>query len=109
MFCNYCGKMIQDDAKLCAYCGRVVVGATACKRLERPRHDRKMGGVCAAFARYFDIDVAVMRILWILAVIMTVPLAIIAYLVAWVVIPEEPEYMILPQQVAAMQQQQQQV
>jgi phage shock protein PspC (stress-responsive transcriptional regulator) len=105
MFCNYCGKCIQDDAKLCAYCGRVVVGATACKRLERPRHDRKFGGVCAAFGRYFDIDVAVMRILWILAVIMTVPLAIIAYFAAWIVIPEEPEYMMVAQQVPAPQQQ----
>jgi phage shock protein C len=103
MFCNYCGKCIQDDARLCAYCGRVVVGASACKRLERPR-ERKFGGVCAAFARYFDIDVAVMRILWIIAVIMTVPLAIIAYFVAWIVIPEEPEYVMVPQQVPAPQQ-----
>jgi hypothetical protein len=29
--------------------------------------------------------------------------------VAWIVIPEEPEYMLVPQQVAATQQQQQQV
>jgi len=103
MFCNYCGKCIQDDARLCAYCGRVVVGASACKRLERPRRDRKFGGVCEAFARYFDIDVAVMRILWILAVIFTVPLAIIAYFVAWIVIPEEPEYVMLPQSTTVAQ------
>jgi phage shock protein C len=105
MFCNYCGKMLPDDVKLCGYCGRVVVGATACKRLERPRSDRKVGGVCAAFGRYFDIDVAVMRILWILAVIFTIPLAIIAYLVAWIVIPEEPQYMLVPQGNVATQQQ----
>jgi phage shock protein PspC (stress-responsive transcriptional regulator) len=83
----------------------VVVGATAYKRLERPRTDRKVGGVCAAFARYFDIDVAVMRILWILAVIMTVPLAIIAYCAAWVIIPEEPQYMLVAQAAPPVQQQ----
>ncbi len=105
MFCNYCGKCIQDDARLCAYCGRVVVGASAFKRLERPRIDRKVGGVCAAFARYFDIDVAVIRVLWILAVIMTVPLALVAYLVAWIVIPEEPEYIMVPHPATIQQQQ----
>ena len=103
MYCNYCGKCIQDDARLCAYCGRVVLGARAYKRLERPR-DRRFGGVCAAFGNYFDIDVAVMRILWILAVILTVPLAIIAYFVAWIVIPEEPAYMMVPAGNTAQQQ-----
>jgi len=97
MFCNYCGKCIQDDARLCAYCGRVVTTSTACKRLERPRSGRTIGGVCMAFARYFDMDVSVVRILWVLAAIMTVPLAIIAYFVAWIVIPEEPAYALLPQ------------
>jgi phage shock protein C len=105
MFCNFCGKCIQDDARLCAYCGRVVMGANACKRLERPRVDRKFGGVCAAFARYFDMDVAVVRILWVLAAIFTVPFAIVAYFVAWVIIPEEPEYMLVPQPTSVPQQQ----
>jgi phage shock protein C len=97
MFCNFCGKCIQDDARLCAYCGRVVMGSNAYKRLERPRTCRQVGGVCAAFARYFDMDVSVVRIIWVLAAIFTVPLAIIAYFVGWIVIPEEPAYALLPQ------------
>ncbi len=37
MYCNYCGKVIQDDANICAYCGVRVGGVIARKRLVRPR------------------------------------------------------------------------
>jgi phage shock protein C len=96
MYCNFCGKMIQEDARICAYCGRVVVGSVTVKRLERSRVDRKIGGVCAGFGKYFDLDVALVRILWILAVIFTIPFAVVAYIIAWIVMPEEPEYLVYP-------------
>ena len=41
MYCNYCGKVIQDDASHCAYCGKRVGSVAARKRLIRPRADRK--------------------------------------------------------------------
>ena len=62
MYCNYCGKVIQEDANVCAYCGTRVAGVAARKRLMRPRMGRKMAGVCAGFAEYFDIDVTLVRI-----------------------------------------------
>jgi len=33
MYCNYCGKVIQDDAAVCAYCGTRVGLSIARKRL----------------------------------------------------------------------------
>src|SRR6476620_1837887 len=33
MYCNYCGKVIPEDANLCAYCGKRVTGVVARKRL----------------------------------------------------------------------------
>jgi phage shock protein PspC (stress-responsive transcriptional regulator) len=98
MFCNYCGKAIPDDARLCAYCGKTVSGVAMKRQLSRPRLGRKIAGVCLGFANYFDLDVTLVRVIWLLAVVFTIPFAIVGYIVAWVVMPEEPE--LLPEPAA---------
>jgi phage shock protein C len=90
MYCNYCGKVIQDDANVCAYCGRRVAATVARKRLVRPRTGRKLGGVSLGLAEYFDIDVTVIRIVWVIMTFLTGGTAFLAYLIAWIIIPEEP-------------------
>jgi phage shock protein C len=89
MYCNYCGKVIPDDANLCAYCGKRVAGVIARERLVRRRQDRKIAGVCAGFAEYFDLDVTLIRIVWVLCVVCG-GVGALAYVVCWIVIPEEP-------------------
>lgn len=89
MYCSYCGKVIPDDAQLCAYCGKRVGGVVARKRLVRPRSGRKIAGVCIGFAEYFDLDVALVRIVWVVCSIFGL-LGVIAYVAAWIVVPEEP-------------------
>ena len=64
MYCNYCGKVIQDDAQHCAYCGKHVAGVVARQRLVRPRYGRKIAGVCLGFSEYFNLDVTLIRIVW---------------------------------------------
>ena len=89
MYCNYCGKLIQDDAAVCAYCGVRVGASLARTKLVRPRLGRKVAGVCLGFAEYFDIDVTVVRLVWLVTAIMT-GVGFIPYFIAWIVMPEEP-------------------
>ncbi|HXL04308.1 MAG: PspC domain-containing protein [Firmicutes bacterium] len=59
------------------------------KRLYRSRYEKKLGGVCAGLARYFEIDVSLVRLIWILLTVFY-GAGILAYLLAWIIIPEEP-------------------
>ena len=96
MYCNYCGKVIQDDANHCAYCGKRVGAVAARKRLVRARAGRKIAGVCAGFAEYFDLDVTLVRVVWLITALIPIGASLIAYLIAWILLPEEPETLSAP-------------
>lgn len=92
MYCNACGKAIVDDGRFCSYCGNVVGNAPIAKKLIRSRVDRKIAGVCSGLAHYLDLDVSLVRILWFfITFISGVVPGIVAYLLGWIIIPEEPE------------------
>lgn len=97
MYCNYCGKVIQDDALVCAYCGTRVGSSIARNRLVRPRHGRKIAGVCLGFAEYFDLDVTLVRLLWLIACLPPMTcVGLLAYPIAWIVMPDEPLQLAAP-------------
>ncbi len=56
-------------------------------RLYRSTRERMIAGVAGGLAEYFGIDVVIVRLLWILAFFFGG--GIFAYLLAWIVIPEE--------------------
>lgn len=96
MYCNYCGKVIPDDSDLCSYCGKRVGGEIARKKLVRPRHGRKIAGVCLGFAEYFDLDVSLVRIVWAITILFGL-FGAVAYCAAWIVLPEEPLMLVAPE------------
>jgi phage shock protein PspC (stress-responsive transcriptional regulator) len=89
MYCNYCGKVLSDDAQLCAYCGKRVAGVITREKLMRPRKGRKIAGVCLGFADYFDLDVTLVRVVWVVCSVFAL-FGIVAYAAAWIIMPEEP-------------------
>jgi phage shock protein C len=94
MFCTACGLQMGEDAAFCSRCGKAT-GAPAAprvsapaRRLSRPMHEKKIAGVCAGFARYFEVDVTVMRILWLILAFCT-GVGFIGYIVAWICMPRD--------------------
>ncbi len=59
------------------------------KRLYRSRDQRVIAGVCGGMAKYFNIDTVIMRVIWLL-LLLTAGGGLIAYLVCWFIIPNEP-------------------
>lgn len=60
------------------------------KRLYRSRKDTFLSGVCGGIAEYFNFDVSLVRIGWVIATLATGGLGFIAYIIAAVVVPLEP-------------------
>ena len=58
------------------------------KKLQRSRTDKKIFGVCGGMAKYFDVDVTIIRILFLIA-LLCVGGGLIAYLICALVMPEE--------------------
>ena len=94
MFCTRCGKQLDPSSRFCAACGAPVGAAApppppfAPTNMFRPRQNRMIAGVCAAFARQYGWDVTVVRI--ITAIICASGAGALAYFIAWVIIPDEP-------------------
>lgn len=61
-------------------------------RLTRSTTDRKLAGVCGGLAEYFSVDSTVVRVLWAILTIIpgAIVLGIVAYLVAWFIMPSSP-------------------
>jgi phage shock protein C len=101
MFCTRCGVSMADSTvNFCPQCGHSTGRNTySYPKLSRPREDRKVAGVCAGFARYLGMDPTLVRLIAIILVFWPPSVGLIAYLVAWIVMPNDPVRMPEPQHV----------
>jgi phage shock protein C len=99
MVCNSCQRNIADGSRFCYNCGarQVVAEETpdmasvtgGPKRLMRSSTDKKLGGVCAGLAQYFDMDTTLVRVLWLLVVLFG-GTGILLYVILWIALPLAP-------------------
>jgi len=100
MYCPNCQKEVPAGSNFCCSCGARQPSAAQPansqqqssygvprKRIVRSINDRKIGGVCAGIADYFDLDPMLVRIVWIL-LFLCGGTGGIAYLICWIVFPE---------------------
>lgn len=96
MFCTACGTQLNDTARFCISCGKstgpvpeTIDAAPAPRKLHRIVGQKKVAGVCAGFAEYFDMDLTLMRLIWVGLLLIPPHIGLIAYIVCWVVLPKE--------------------
>jgi phage shock protein C len=96
MICSNCQKDIADGSNFCYSCGAKQAAAPpptgfgsgyAKRRIVRSINDRKVAGVCAGVADYFDMDPTLVRVLWLL-LLLCAGGGGLAYIVCWIVLPE---------------------
>ena len=105
MTCPNCQKEIAAGSAFCYSCGAKqpqidsgsqIPAAGYAKKLTRSSTDKKIAGVCGGLAEYLDIDSTVIRLIWVLAFFFG-GAGGLAYLILWVVLPEGPARMSVPQ------------
>lgn len=59
------------------------------RKLYRDEYHKKIAGVCAGLAEYFNIDVAIVRVIFVLALIFHGG-GLLVYIIFWIVLPKKP-------------------
>lgn len=99
VFCRNCGKSLADDARFCSGCGGqmqppvappVYYPTTSVTRLVRPRMGRMIAGVCQGLANAYAWDVVWVRVITVLLTVFGGGSGLLAYIIFWIVMPEEP-------------------
>ncbi len=94
MYCSHCGRPMDAAARFCPACGAAVQPAGYVRvpvfgQLMRPRYPRVFGGVCSGLALHYGVTLPRCACCGCCACCSREP-GILAYIIAWIVIPEAP-------------------
>ena len=67
------------------------------KKLYRSIDDKKIAGVCGGLGEYFDIDPTIIR-LALVALVLAGGSGVLAYILAWIIVPEQPQAQVVEQE-----------
>jgi phage shock protein C len=59
------------------------------RKLYRNTSDGKLAGVCAGLAQYFNVDVTLIRVLFVLLAVLGGS-GLVLYLAMWIIVPKQP-------------------
>ena len=93
MYCANCGNAIEEHFHFCSQCGTPTQNPWTPReehRLTRILEGKRIAGVCGGVARYLELDVTLIRIVWILLTVFPPVPGILAYIVCWIVMPQDP-------------------
>ncbi|HYP05705.1 MAG TPA: PspC domain-containing protein [Bryobacteraceae bacterium] len=92
MFCTRCGVQLEERDRFCSDCG-TPTGRGPAPVLQRPLlrsvTNKRIAGVCGGLAAYMNADPTLIRLLWILFILALLPVGILGYIIAWIIIPKE--------------------
>lgn len=101
VYCRACGRTVADDARFCPGCGATMqppvpppyYPPASVTRLVRPRHGRMIAGVCQGLANAYAWDVVWVRVITVLLAVFGGGSGLLAYVIFWIVMPEEPVFL----------------
>jgi phage shock protein PspC (stress-responsive transcriptional regulator) len=102
MYCTNCGTQTGDNDKFCRECGsetkagheanrQNASGNPAPRRLYRVTSEKRIAGVCSGLARYFEVDVTLVRLLVVAGTLCSGGMGLLAYIAAWIIMPRDTE------------------
>ena len=59
------------------------------KKLYRSKKDKVIAGVCSGIGEYAKVDSNIIRLLWVVGTFLLFGAGIIAYIIAWIILPEK--------------------